>query len=488
MPGRCIRLWGEVDLRPAETEAEIRRIDLSSLVLECLLWGVKERLELPWLEPPPEAAWYRAVELLKHLDALDNAGRPTDRGMELTKLGLDPRLAQLCITGRETGRPGLACAAAAILSERDGSGINGDGDFSRRLSMVRNSPNHPWVSGIIEIARDLLRRLYLPVGMDNFLWTSEDEADMGELLAPAFPDRIAALQESGKFRFVSGREARIEGPLERSEWLVAPEVDAGERSAFIRLAAPITKERALDVLQGQIASEEHIEWKGLIPRSRIICSAGRLVISAEQRTSHRDAVIRDLPELFEGQGLALLPWGDEGQRLLERIRFFTAQSGAHDSRRGLNGDMIEAASWTDEALIHESPLWLGPFIWEGQDTGKGPIIDGNGLKAALEARLGFAYKRDLDTLVPAAYTLPKGKQRKLDYDSGEPLLRVRLQDCFGISGAPCIMGVPIVFCLLSPADRPLQTTRDLPGFWKGSYAEVRKEMRGRYPKHHWPEI
>jgi ATP-dependent helicase HrpB len=270
--------------------------------------------------------------------------------------------------------------------------------------------------------------------------------------------------------------------VENQEWLVAPEVDAGERTGFIRLAAPLSPETALGLLEAQIRTEEGIQWKGLIPRTTLSRYAGRLLISEEKGPGRREVVLRDLPRLLEDRGIALLPWEEEEgapRRLLERIRFFAAHGGGADGPEG--------AAFTDAALIREGPAWLGPHIWDGRETGKTPIIDGKGLIRALLTRLGWEQKQALDTQVPEYFSLPNGKKRLIDYSSGEPALRLRLQDAFGITSGPRVLGVPVVFCLLSPADRPIQITRDLAGFWAGSYASLRREMRGRYPKHNWPE-
>jgi ATP-dependent helicase HrpB len=515
-PGRCVRLWPENDSRPAETDPEIRRIDLSSLALECLLWGIKNPKDLPWLESPPPAAWDRAVETLKSLDALDEALNPTGLGREIAGLGLDPPLGRLCLAGREQGLAPLACIAAALLAGRDGSGIRGDADFRRRLELVRregrDSPageedgaeaagdKRGWIKQTRETAGDLLRRLGL--GKVTLDWRPEDEANIGELLAPAFPGRICQRQGQGQrqgrqqgsrqdppqgrrdsapvFRFAPGREARIEGPLEREEWLCAAEVDAGERSGFIRLAAPLSAETALLILGKRARTERRIEWKGLSPRLRVTKTAGRLLLSEERRLPRREEVIPELPRLLEEQGLAILPWEeDEGRakHFLERVRFFAARREAK----------TPPADWTEEALIAGAAEWLGPFVWEGREQGKGPVFEGRDLQKALEARRGWETKRELDNLTPEYFSLPNGRKKPIDYAGTEPAVKIRLQDAFGIPGVPQILSVPVVFHLLSPAGRPIQITNDLPGFWAGSYAEVRKEMRGRYPKHYWPE-
>jgi ATP-dependent helicase HrpB len=294
-------------------------------------------------------------------------------------------------------------------------------------------------------------------------------------LAAAFPDRIARAREPGIFRFASGREARLEGPLSREEWITAAEADAGERTGYIRLAAPLSPEQALALLEPQLRDERSLEWAGLVPRTLSVRSAGRILISREKRPSSREEALADLPLMLENRGLGILPWEGAPRRLLERIRFFASRGEEPES------------PWDDEALIRDAPRWIGPFIWEGAEGGKGPILDGKGLKQALEFRLGWEKSRDLAVLVPEAFPLPGGKSRPVAYDSGEPVVRLRLQDAFGIPEAAPILGVPVVFHLLSPADRPIQITADLGGFWAGSYREVRRELRGRYPKHNWPE-
>jgi ATP-dependent helicase HrpB len=259
---------------------------------------------------------------------------------------------------------------------------------------------------------------------------------------------------------------------------VAVEVDAGERAARIGLAAPLSPAGALAALAGEIRTETTVAWRNLIPRTTVTRRAGRLVISEERRPSLREEIPPELPILLRDKGLGILPWDEGARLLLDRIRFF---AGSGD-RRG-----PDPAQWTDEVLCRTAPDWLGPVVWGGSNRGKGPVIDGAGLVRALEIRLGWEQKQELDRRVPGFFILPNRKKRSLDYGSGEPVLRLRLQDAFGIGEEKRILGIPVVFHLLSPADRPIQITADLPGFWAGSYGEVRKELRGRYPKHSWPE-
>ena len=486
--GSCLRLWDSGEMRPGETEPEIRRTDLSGLVLECLIWGVKSPDQLQWPTPPQLAAWEKALETLKNLGAADGNLAPTGAGREMARLGTEPPLAALCLAGRSEGKAALACVSAALLTEGTRSTPPEKGwDFAHYLSLVRNDTGDPWSRRVLENAREFLSRL--GDGKRELSWTLEEEAGVGDLLAWAFPGRIARLREPaaqaaepGKYRFASGREGSLPGspPPENGEWIAAPEVDAGERSALIRLSSPVSPERALAILEPQVIAETTVEWKGLTPRTNVRRRAGKIPLSGEKRQSTRDEAARALPELLAEGGLGLLPWEDDNaapRRLLDRIRFFAGPQKTGDGDGGY---------WSDEALAQDAQ-WLIPFIWDGADRGKGPVISPRGLVQALQTRLGWGKVRELDEKVPAFFALPGGKKRPLDYASGEPVVKARLRDCFGLTGENRVMGRRVIFHLLSPADRPIQITGDLDGFWKGSYAEVRKELRGRYPKHHWPE-
>jgi len=498
-PGRCIRLWsaglGAGETMPAETAPEIRRTDISQAVLECLLWGVTKIDDLPWPDKPGQAAWESALELLGELGAIDadTQIRPTETGRQMAGLGLEPRLARLCIAGRDLGKASLACVAAAVLSGQDG-GADNSPDFAEHLSALRKDPGSPWARKVRESATDLLRRL----GLSGFApWTAVDEADIGEMMAVAFPDRIARRRDFGDagnpqgstmafdegiFRFPSGREARCKMPLAGMEWLCAMEVDSGERTGYIRLAVPVSDETALGALAKRISVEKTVGWNGLVPRLTETKKAGRILLGEKRRPCRREELIPFIPAMLRDRGLSVLPWDDNRgapRKLLERIRFYVAQKSG------------ESPNWNDESLVDSASQWIGPYVWGGSDTGKGThkggIVSADSLCDALAARLGWEEKRKMDKLVPDSFPLPSGRKRPLDYASGEPAVRLRLQDAFGVSGPCAVMGAPIVFHLLSPADRPVQITRDLDGFWTGSYPQVRKEMKGRYPRHNWPE-
>lgn len=481
-PGRCVRLWAPSEVRPRETEPEILRSDLSPLVLDCALWGAVDPRSLSWLDPPPGPALEDASELLAELGALDSSGRATDRGRRMTRLGVHPRLASLVLEGSSSGLGAVACVAAAMLSDRDGSGLKEDVDFLRRLALFRGAESEvswgpgvrAWMDRVRETARDLRSRL----GGRGLEYGPAEEAALPKVLASAFPDRIARRQSSGLFRVGGGREFRVEGPLSGEEWLVVPEADAGERSGVARLAARLSAEDALAVLSSSFPEARterlRIDWEGLSPRSTLERRAGRLVLSERRVKTEAAGLPAAFASLLEREGLRVLPWDVKGAspgRLLARVRFW--------ERRG--GKVEEG--FDEPSLLADAASWLGPYLV----AGGGDAIDAPRLREALLARLGYREAAELDRLVPEAFRTPAQTRRSLEYGDDEVYLDVRIQEVFGLPETPTILGVPVTLRLLSPAERPLQTTKDLRNFWKNTYPQVRKEMRGRYPRHYWPE-
>lgn len=512
-PGRCIRLWDPAEPRPAATEPEILRTELSGLVLESCLWGATHREALPWLELPPQRTWDQGRELLQEIEFIGPAGEVLPAGRRAAHLGVHPRLAALVLAAEKLQIPAEGCLLAAFLSERDGSGIP-DENLELRIGMLEKSVTglrkektgalfpasgidggtekgalrgtgavsenraKPWVERIVEIARDLYRRLG-PDGSSFSLGDGRDPSWLGRLLVHAFPDRIGRQVERGCFQFPSGRQARLEGSLATALWLVAPEVDAGLRLGRIHLAVSLSEEEALRGLHPLVRRTTELVWDGLVPRTAETLLAGRLVIREERRKSTTVEVIEALPVLLEREGLGVLPFealDGAPRRFLERLRFWASHGGP-----------VDPLLWEERPLIEEAPHWLGPYVWAGRTEGEGPIIDGEGLLLALQSRLGWELLPILDREVPEYFRTPTGRQRRIDYGDGTPRLHIRIQEVFGCGASPRICGVPLVFHLLSPAHRPIQVTDDLERFWSGSYKEVRKEMKGRYPKHFWPE-
>ncbi len=467
-PGRCIRAWRESEPLPSRPVPEILHGDLSGLVLECALWGAPSADGLRWLDPPPPASWATGVELDRMLGLLDREGRPTDDGRSAARLGLAPRLAVLVLEGGRAGDARIAAEAAAILEERDGAGLGRDPDLAARIERLRAGGGNPgWRRAVFEETRRILSR----AGAAGVAAAGPVNAHaLARSLGRAFPDRIARREPDGVYRFVTGRAARWPVETRGPEWIVAPDADAGETTGTVRLAEALVGADAERLLEPLVVDTALVRWNGLAPRCLRVKTAGRLVLSERPGRCREapDAVSASLLERLRREGTAILPWDDRARGLLARIRFHAARSGA--------------ASLDDAELVRLAPRWLVPRI----DLGGGPVIDGGGLAAAL-ASLVPGRRAEFEREVPEHLVLPTGTRCRIDYSTGVPAVEARIQEVFGMRAGPVICGVPLVFRLLSPARRPLQVTDDLAGFWRTSYAEVRKQMRGRYPRHPWPE-
>ncbi len=481
-PGLCARFWKESEPLLPHAEPEILRCDLAGLALECALWGAREPGELRWMDPPPSSSWRQALEILGMLGLLEKDGRVSERGRHVAAMGLHPRLGVLVLEGAERGEAGLAAACAAVLSERDGSQIGADPDLRLRLEMLRGKKGgrtswHNLVSREIE---RILRRT--GAGGKDASWTAAREERIGEMLARAFPDRIARREPDGSYRFLTGRAARlpardsVEVPSRAAgEWIVAPEADAGVSTGTVRLAAPLGRGEAEKTLEPYTVQTVEVRWDGLVPKGFSVRSAGRLVLGERPVRIRAEDVAAYLSALIGASGLAVLPWDDRCRSLLERMRFYAAHGQERDDE-SLSGGL------SDGRLSETASGWLGPFV----EAGPGPAVTRAGLYAALRGLMGRR-EADFRKKIPESFTLPTGQGRSIDYSSGVPTVEARIQEVFGLSESPRVCGVPVVFKLLSPARRPLQITDDLSSFWKNGYVQVRKEMRGRYPKHYWPE-
>jgi ATP-dependent helicase HrpB len=476
-PGVCVRFWKEGEPLQAHPEPELLRSDLAGVVLECALWGAREPDGLAWLDSPPRAAWAQAGEILGML-GLTRGGAPTDLGREVAGLGLSPRLGVLVIEGARRGAAPLAAACAALLQERDGSAITGDPDLRLRLEMARTGRggSDAWRAGMEREITRILRRVERE---GPGLWGAAEESIVGGLLAHAFPDRVARRENDGSYRFVTGRAAVFPGARTRAgtasraaeQWIVAPETDAGETMGTIRLAAPLSPEEAEAALVPVTTEQIEIRWNRLVPRAHRFTRAGRLTLAERPAPLDPQAVAASLKERLAREGVSILPWNEKARQLLERVRF-----------RGTHAAAAAGMDLSDQGLAERAEQWLGPCLTL---TG-GAVMSSEGLCSALRSLSGAGRGR-LDAEVPESLVLPTGGRRRIDYSSGSPTVEARIQEVFGLAASPRICGVPVVFRLLSPASRPLQVTTDLEGFWKGSYAEVRKQMRGRYPRHYWPE-
>jgi len=475
-PGICMRAWPASESLALRTEPELSRAELSGLVLEAALWGSRGRLDLDWLDPPPEGAWNAGKELLRELGALAADFSPTAFGRRTASLGTEPRLAALVLRGAEAGEPWTACLAAAFLSERGPSERDGHGGRDSARDIVR---------GLEELAsggeggygaiRSEALRLARSAGIHPD--GSVRSASLGPLLAAAFPDRIAERTEyrgaSASFRIAAGRSLRASGSLAQAPWIVALEADAGQAEGRIYSACPLGEADALAALDARAGEIAEAEWKGLEVKVTISRRVGAIVLGARQSGGlSREELAGLLASRIESAGLGFLPWEGGASEALARLRYFAAVTASVE------------VSLSDTALAERAMDWLGPYIL----TEGGPLLDGAALRKAVLALVPRELKARMDREFPDRLELASGSSRPIHYDGlGGPFVEARVQELFGLSEQPRVGGRPLVLRLLDPGGKPLQITSDLPGFWKGSWAQARKELRGRYPKHDWPE-
>jgi ATP-dependent helicase HrpB len=472
-PGICYRLWDEPQTGSLEayTRPEILSVDLSSFALDLAQWGTTDTSQLAFLDAPPQAAMNEAWILLGEIGAIDDNGRITDEGRKLRALPLPPRLARMVVDAAAQGAGEMAAAIAAILTER-GLGGN-DVDLGHRLENFRRDRSRR-----AEDARAMVRRWTATAGNRN----KDNAQSPGALLALAYPDRIARNRggSGGAFLLANGRGGMIDpaSSLAREMYLVVAELAGVAASGRIVLAAPITLEEIEHDFAGQIKDSETVTFdtSSASLRARRTRRLGALVLAEQTRPVASDSEsARLLAEGIAGIGVHKLPWSKAQLQLRNRVMFL----------RRAEGD--EWPDLSDDALSRAAAEWLAPFL-----TGKTSLqqISADDLAAALDAALPWNLRKRLDGEAPTHFAAPSGSQVPIDYEAEEgPKLSIRVQELFGLGVHPTIAGgrVPLLIELLSPAHRPVQMTRDLPGFWRGSYKDVRSDLRGRYPKHPWPD-
>ena len=484
--GVCYRLWSEAAHRSLApfTPAEILEADLASFALELAQWGARDATALSWLDPPPAGLLQSARDLLARLGALDAQGRITEHGRAMARLAVHPRLAHMLLCARELGAVALAADLAALLAERDLVRSGGrDADIRTRLEILRGEAplgetDRDALMAVRAQAREFTRQLGGAARAGPYATSA------GALLALAFPDRIGAQRAGGEGRFAlaNGRGAHFAEAqsLARQPLIVAVHLDDRERDARILLAAPLEREALEAVIPGALQWRETVEWnrreQAVVARrelrlDQVLLEAHPLAAVPAERA--REALLAGVRDL----GIGVLPWERELRELQARVALV----------RGLGGPYTEWPDLEDAALAESLEDWLAPWL-EGvtrrEHLARVPLAE------ALRARMGWQRLRELDALAPTHLTVPSGAQIRIDYlDASAPVVAVRLQEVFGLAETPRLVGgrVPVTFKLLSPAHRPVQVTRDLGSFWRRGYAEVRKDLRGRYPKHHWPE-
>ncbi len=474
-PGVCYRLWEEAatGALPAFADPEIRNADLSGLVLDCALWGARDPAALAWLDPPPAPALKEARALLRSLDAIDAEGGITEAGRAVAALPAPPRVARMVVEAARRGAARLGAAIATLVVEH---GLGGDStDLGERLERWRRdrSPRS-------EAARGLAHAF--AAGVAGIAAGAQGEPPgHGVILALGFPERIGkARGRPGEVLMANGRAAALEphDRLAREPYLAIGEVAGRAGGARILLAAPITPEE-IEALGGIVATDAVIfdPARAALTRKETR-RLGSLVLAERNLPVPNDlASAEALARGVAALGVARLPWTKALLQWRDRIAFLRRAAG-------------EAGAWpdlSDAALGATVTNWLAPFIL-GRTSLAG--ITADDLGAALQAMLPFDLARRLEDEAPTHFLAPTGSRVAVDYEAeGGPVLAIRVQELFGLRAHPALAAgrVPLTLHLLSPAHRPIQITTDLPGFWRGSWSAVKAEMRGRYPRHAWPD-
>jgi len=490
-PGVCYRLWSQAqhEQLAAHDSAEILAADLAGLALQLARWGVTPA-ELAWLDAPPAAAFAQARELLARLGALNPNGSLSAHGLAMAGLPAHPRIAHLLLRGQALGLGALACEVAALLGERDilrGAGA----DLHSRLVLLSGAEKAGrGAQGGVQRARQLARqyRGLLPKGAQEAVADPGHPRWLGALLAFAYPDRIACQRRpgGGEYRLANGRAALFAEPdaLMKHAWLVVAELGSrqGQREERIYLAADLDPALLDGVLAEQVTVRDELDWderEGVLrtERQRRI---GELVLERQALLELDEAArSRALVALVRRKGLELLPWTPELRQWQARVALL---------RRLDLAEQGESA-WpdlSDAALLASLEDWLAPYLGRVSRLSHFAALDLPGILAAL---LPWPLPQRLDELAPAAIAVPSGSRIRLDYAEDPPVLAVRLQELFGLAATPRIAGgrLAVKLHLLSPARRPVQVTQDLASFWANTYAEVKKDLKGRYPKHYWPD-
>jgi len=490
-PGKCYRLWSvqQQQQLAAQSSAEILSADLAPLALQLLQWGVDDPVELKWLDPPPRGPWAQALDLLQALGALDQRGAArviSAHGEAMSALPVHPRLAHMLLNGAASGHARTATLLASLLSDRDP--LPDEPDMGHRLDILSGETDCPaqfrgWLTRTRQLAGQLQSRLEkLPAARTTPSQLVPQAQASAYLLASAYPDRIARRRHSGGYQLANGRSASFNGApaLSRHRWLAVAEVSsmAGGASDVIRSAAALDETLFDSALQALVSEQTLAHWdrkagRFIAERQRCI---GALVLQREALDAvPADAKREALVEYLRSEELKPLPWNADLRQWCARVSLLRS--------------VEPAAGWPDvsqQGLSDRLDDWLGPWldpVNSLQGLGK---LD---LHAILTSQLSWEKQQQLQRLAPTRFEVPSGSSIRIDYTASPPVLAVKLQEMFGCEQTPSVAGgrVALLVHLLSPAGRPLQITQDLAGFWRTSYHDVKREMKGRYPKHPWPD-
>jgi ATP-dependent helicase HrpB len=492
-PGICYRLWSE-SAHPtlsAHNRPEILDTDLAGLALELAQWGLASPDALGWLDPPPAGTFAQARTLLADLEAIDDRGKITARGRRMAELPLHPRLAHMVLAAQEEGLGSPACEVAAVLSERDPLYFTGgrrDADLRLRLDVLNAFKAHTSVTPpgcsvdnaavrqILKVAAGLQQRLGLKA-------LQVPPPDVGRLLAWAYPDRVAYRRPDsvGRYLMTSGRGAFFDppDPLGTHDFLVIAELDGERHDARIFMAAAYDRDTLMDQFSRRVQWQERVAWDD---QRQAVAAVRRLTLGALTLRSEplADPDPRALAAAMitgiRKSGIGVLPW----------TRALRTWQGRVMLLRRIAAGAEDWPDLSDAALTADLETWLEPCL-AGMDSIK--ALARLDLQNALRSRLTRRQQQLLERLAPTHMVVPSGARRPIDYSAETPVLAVRLQEMFGAVDTPAIAAgrLPLQLHLLSPAGRPAQITRDLAGFWRNSYPAVKKELKGRYPRHYWPD-
>jgi ATP-dependent helicase HrpB len=474
-PGVCYRLWDEPQTAAFEafTRPEILSADLSSLVLDLAEWGVSDPAALAFLDPPPLPALTEARALLHELDALDDDGRITAEGKSLRALALPPRLARMIVDSHRLGAGDEAASIAAVLTER---GLGGDSaDLDTRLDQFRRDRSPRGAS-----ARQMAQRWVAQVQKGSVREQGAEGLSTGSILALAFPDRVARNRGKGSFTLANGRGANVDqaSGLARAPYIAVAELTGTAAAGRILLAAPITQAEIEEQFAAHIQTRDEITFdrNAMALRARRRKKLHAITLSEQTLALTPSAdTARVLADGLIAAGLDRLPWSKALKQWRDRVMFLRATS------------PDEWPDLSDAGLAEAHTDWLVPALYDKASLADFSVAD---MSDALMALVPWNQRTQLDREAPTHFEAPTGTSVPIDYEAEEgPKITIRLQELFGLNVHPSIARgkLPLVVELLSPAHRPVQVTRDLPGFWHGSYTAVRSDLRGRYPRHPWPE-
>lgn len=496
-PGICYRLWSEQQQQRlvAHSTPEILQEDLAPMALQLLSWGISDPAELSWLDPPPEASYLHALETLEACGAAfgdDNHRQLTPHGVRLAQMPLHPRLAHMLLVGCDIHATETACLLAAILSERNPLASEG-ADIGHAVAMLMGDTRMPgrlegWFKRIWKQAQRFARLASEIHKPRKYALQAQQDDILGVLLASAYPDRVARLRPGGegvRYQLSNGRSAVLpEGDaLCGEEWLAVAELGGSVGTAEDRIysASRLNASSFHDILSTLVTEHDHVEWNYRSDRfvAERHAMVGRIVIGVEPLDDVPvEARVQALVGYLRKKGLEVLPWTPALQQWRKRVQLLHHVFA--DSAQNPWPDL------SDSGLTERLDEWLVPFLDSVSSRDDFQRLD---LKAILNTQLPWPLPLELERLAPERIVAPSGSNIAIDYSQEPPVLAVKLQEMFGCEETPTIADgrVALMVHLLSPAQRPVQVTQDLAGFWRSGYAEVRRELRGRYPKHPWPE-